>query len=379
MNYFDKIEAYITGTLGEMECLFFEAELTQNSALQEELAAAQLAQDLFGFLGAELSETEVETSDSVSLADALIGFTAANLSEEQILANDTITTAESAELADLLIGFTATNLSEEQILANDTITTIDSTNLADELIGFTAANLSEEQILATQPIVIEQPPIIRTLQPRRTKRTAWLAAASMLFVLSMIGSQFYTAQNSNQASVLVAEMPALIENTPLKAILINPSLEAVLAVNIPKKVIKKSYPPARVRVIKKTTPELATNQIAAADKVEEMELNTSKIVIENPIAMNTIAKEISTSAIIQDGETASYQATTSITLTSGFSAPPGTSFTAVTTQKETAQEVNSNSTISEKESVLLKANTSITLKPGFHAKVGADFKAEIGK
>ena len=200
----------------------------------------------------------------------------------------------------------------------------------------------------------------------------------MLFILSMIGSQFYTTSSLGQDSGLVAEVPATIEKTPVKAIITNPLLEEVVAIKIPKKTIKKNYPPAKVRVTKKITTSDANNQLAAI-VVDNVEPNTAKTILENPIAMNTVAKEISTSAIIPKGQRTSYQATTSITLTSGFSAPPGTSFTAMTTQETAPQEVNSNTIISEKESVLIKANSAITLKPGFHAKVGASFKAEVGK
>ncbi len=350
MNYFDKIEAYTTGTLSEMECLVFETALTQNSALQQELAAFQLAQDLFGFLGDELSETEIETSDSVSLADALIGFTAINLSEAQILASDTIATTESVKLADSLIDFTATNL-------------------------------SEAQILATQPIV-EQTPIIRRLQPR-TNRTAWLAAASMLFILSLIGSPFYTSQNTGQNSTNIAEVTP-IEKAPIKAIIpiSNIDKEEIIAATIPEKTIQeKSYPPAKVRIIKKELPITIISPISTIQEVamNDTEVLMKKKVVESPLATNTVAQEITTSAIIPKGQAIAYRATNSITLKSGFSAHSGTSFIAETTQKAAPQEVNSNTVISKKESVLLKANTSITLKPGFHAKVGATFKAEIGK
>ncbi|MFK7982176.1 MAG: 3-coathanger stack domain-containing protein [Saprospiraceae bacterium] len=370
MNYFDKIEGYTTGTLSEMERSIFEMELPQNTALQQELEAHQLAESLFDFAGANLSEEPINNSDAVSLFDELINFTASNLSEEQILAPTTTTAAESADLVDSLINFTASNLSEAQILASD------STELADELINFTASNLSEKQILGATPIGAKTS-IIRRLQVK-SNRTAWLAAASMLFILSMIGSQFYTDSSLGQSSGMVAEMPAVIEKSPVKAIITNPFLEEVVAIKIPKKEIKKNYPPAKIRVIKKITPSIANEQLAVVE-MDNAELNTAKTILENPIAMNTVAKEISTSAIISKGQNTSYQATTSITLTSGFSAPPGTSFTAMTTQKTAPQEVNSNNVISEKESVLIKANTAITLKPGFHAKAGASFKAEIGK
>lgn len=340
MNYFDKIEAYTTGTLSEVEYLIFEAELVENSALQQELEGFQLAQSLFDFAGEQLSEEEITTADSVSLAEALFDFTANNLSEEQILAINTTTTA-------------------------------DSVNLANSLIEFTANNLSEEQILTTASITAKTP-IIRTLQPR-TNRTAWLAAASMLFILSLIGPQFYSSQNLKSSSTMVAEAPAVIEKTPIKAIVTNYNLEEVLVINIPKKETKKNYAPAKISVTKKRIPIIAGHEMANFD------LAASKATIENPLAMNEIPQNITTGFAIPEGTETTYRATNSITLTEGFSAKPGANFTAETAQVAALEEVNSNTVISEEESVSLKANKAITLKAGFHAKAGASFKAAVGK
>jgi len=377
MNYFDKIEAYTTGALSELDHLVFETALTQNRALQQELEAYQLAQSLFGFAGEALSEETIITADSATLAEDLINFTANSLSEAQILSINTTTETESTDLAEDLINFTANSLSEAQIVGINTTTSTESTDLADSLINFTANNLSEAQILAVNPISAKAP-IIRRLQPKRN-RTAWLVAASMLFILSLIGSQFYTSQNVGQGSSIVAEIPASIEKSPIKGIAINNSVEEALVVNIPEKRIKPNYPPAKIKTTKKITPIISRNHLVVADEVEDIELELAKTTLENPIAMNTIAEEITSAAVIPLGQTIEYQAKESIILTEGFSVKPGTNFTAATTQSTTLKEVNSNSVISDKESVKLKANTAITLKPGFHAKAGASFKAEIGR
>ena len=98
MNYFDKIEAYTTGTLDEMERSVFEVELAQNATLKQELEAYQLAESLFDFAGENLAEETIINSDATSLADELINFTANNFSEVEILGLDTPT--ESADLAE---------------------------------------------------------------------------------------------------------------------------------------------------------------------------------------------------------------------------------------------------------------------------------------
>ena len=314
MNYFSKIEAYFLGELQEVEQGLFEEELATNALLQKEVEAYELAQNLFGF-------------------------TAAHLSEETIIVADVNETVEA-------------------------------------LINFTAHHLSEDQILATTPI-IEQSAITKTLQPRKHRR-AWLVAASMLLILSLIGSQFYTSQNVGQAVTPIAEtLSNPIEESPSPSIIATNTMpkKEILKASIPSVTQKKKYESAKVKVTKRKIPTLqATPTIAVKNKKGTP---IAKIAMVTPLAPNVTAQKITTHSNFQKGQAITYKATNSIILKPGFSVDAGTSFRAVMTP-DNVEDLNADAIISEKESVVLKANTSITLKPGFHAKVGADFVATVG-
>jgi len=331
MNYFTKIEAYFNGELNDLERLVFEQELVADTTLQEEVAAYEMAQSLFEY--------------------------------------------------------TAETLPEEEIVGNTATVT------ADEIIAFTASHLSEEQILG-KPKQATQPTIVQQLKPRRN-RTAWLVAASMLFIISMIGLRY----QNNPASLEPLERErAVAENKPEKTDMIplekevmpNNSVEEIapkvevselnqFVVTTPskEKVEKssKAYQPAKVKVIKKQKKK-AYNLVA----------NTLEILPDNnssaPLAVNTTVTEIKTSKVISAGENVEYKAENAVVLEEGFYTGVGGTLVAKTVNETTVNDENfaadytSSATITGTEKVVYKANETITLKPGFHAKVGTDFVAK---
>jgi len=363
MNYFSKIEAYFLGELQEEEHRLFEEELATSTLLQQEVEAYELAQDLFGFA--------------------------------------------------------AEHLSEETIIATDTKETVEA------LISFTANNLSEDQILAPTPVV-GQAAITRTLQPRRNRR-AWLVAASMLLILSMIGSQFYTSQLQKGT----IETPVAI-NTPLKKVITEPTnLVVPTKINPAKEVIVEEAQPNKV--LSKNRPAKAQNRTT---KPQELMVNLvkkeKKTLVKRPVmptveplVFNLTAQEITTQKVINSGESVIYSGAEAVTLKAGFHAQAGADFTATSgaivsttlsvnevvegkqpvilkaakaitmkpgfhvnsetafvakaTTKKESENIAINTVISPNEEVVFKAGNTIILKPGFHAKAGAAFVATIGQ
>lgn len=330
MNYFTKIEAYFSGDLNDLERLVFEQELAENATLQAEVAAYKMA-------------------------DSLFGFTAETLAEEEIVGNTAIATA-------------------------------------DEIITFAANNLSEEQILGT-PKHVAQPTIVRQLKPRKN-RAAWLVAASMLFIISMIGLRY---QNNPASLETLEQERAVAENKPEKTDIIPlekeimpnnsveeiaPKVEAselneiVVATPSEEKVEKspKVYPPAKVKVIKKQKK-----------KVYNLVANTPEVLPDNnssaSLAVNTTVTEIKTSKVISAGENVEYKAESAVVLAEGFNAEVGGTLVAKTVNETTVNDENfaadytSSATIAGTKKVVYQADKTITLKPGFHAKAGTDFMA----
>lgn len=362
MNYFTKIAAYFDQELSELERLVFEQELAENAALQAEVDAYEMAQSLFGV--------------------------------------------------------TAETLTEEEIVNTDAAT------MADEIITFVADNLSEKQILA-EPVLAAQPTIIRKLEPRKN-RTAWLAAASLLFIISMIGLRFQNEQVSNQNGTVAVTNPPKEVTTPIAKEIIpvikEEKIDQLVSTPTQEKSVKqltKAYEPASIKVVKKQ--KINATSLAA---------NNTKVLPEtsqsNPLALNTTATAITSEKVIDHGQEVVYKAADEIVLKEGFHVKSGSTFFATATSDEkvatdlksaatitgtdkvvyqanetitlapgfhakagidfvaktasgSSKEVSSNTIVSDKESVLLKANNSVTLKPGFHAKAGSDFTAKVGK
>lgn len=310
MNYFEKIEAYKNGTLNEVERLVFEETLAQNPSLQQELEAYELeayelGQDLFAFVGTTLSE-------------------------------ETITAPEATDTADLLINFTANNLSEAQILASDSA----ATNTA----------------------------IIRPLN-RRSNRNAWLVAASMLLILSLIGSQFYTSSSQVDSY----ETP-IAERAQIEPRITKSASPIVLPENnVPQQEIVAKETPV-VKVEKKTAIIKKKRT-----KVQNLALSRPKmpILAPLPLVVNITAQEITTGKVIAKGESVVYNGENSVTLKAGFHAKAGANFVATATNNA---NFTANEVIESQQPVVYKAGKTITLKPGFHAKKGIDFtaKANVG-
>lgn len=317
MNYFNKIEAYYTNELSELECLVFEQELAESTTLQKEVAAYEMAQSLFGFTAETLPEEEIVDSEATAIADAIIGFAANNLSEDQILAEHPQT-------------------------------------------GKTT--------------------LIRQLQPRKN-RTAWLAAASVAIVLSVIGLQIQNNQDSvtslgPNAPIAVTKSQEKVVPKAVKTIspiiVKEESLEIVASSNTTQKATKsykvnpKKYKPAKVKIVKKSSGTI--NNLASV---------IPKTKLTNPLALNTVAEKITTGTVIDKGQVVVYQAEGVITLKEGFHAKSGSSFLAMSNSTQsTNADFTSDEMISGTEEVVYQANQSITLKPGFHVKAGTGFKAE---
>lgn len=317
MNYFSKIEAYFLGELQEEEHRLFEEELATNMLLQKEVEAYELAQDLFGF--------------------------------------------------------TATHLSEETIIATDAKETVEA------LINFTANHLSEEQILATTPVV-EQAAITRTLQPRKN-RSAWLVAASMLLILSLIGTQFYLTQGRQEGNI-----EGVIANTSIKA----PTSEVVAPVEkitvptpekeliVSKEATKKPAKTNSVKVLttdKKVVPMPQNIAVVNIEKEEKIAVSKKPITkVVAPLETNITAQEITTGKIIDSGASVVYNSTNAVTLKAGFYAKVGATFTATTTD---LVNHSANSVIDSEESVVYSASETITLKADFTAKTKEAFNKDI--
>ncbi len=310
MNYFEKIEAYKNGNLSKIERLVFEEALAENLSLQEEVAAYELGQDLFSFVGGTLSEEE-------------------------------ITSPEATATADLLINFAANTLSETEILATDS----SATNTA----------------------------IIRPLKNKRTNKKTWLVAASMLLMLSLIGSQFYMSQQRPLGQ-------SVVENKLTKPVFKAPSNSIILPENnAPKQEII-----ARERLVSKNINKVEKVKKNAIQKMSSLAENGSRkttvplsprteMPILEPLVTNITAQKITTGKVIDSGESVVYQGDNGVTLKPGFHAKAGANFVAMATTKT---NFIANEVLESKQSVVYKASQTITLKPGFHAKSGIDFTAK---
>ena len=368
MNYYKKIAAYFEGKMSVVERQVFEQELEENVILQKEMEAYELAQNLFNF--------------------------------------------------------SATNLSEREIISTS------ATESAEEIIQFTAKHLSEAKILAIgsskKSTIIE-----RKLHPSFYNRSAWLVAASMLIILSVIGNRFYNNQDS--LKTIGNSQPAIVE-TPSIEVLQPENKQVIPATNniqeSPLKVIaqkkpkssKPKYESARVKITKKNKKESFSEPI----KDLSFQNTPTKTTSNNLIALYTTAQKIISATQIAsgqsvvykaektiilktgfhakagaeftaapikneaipsdltldgtyDGNVTNYNASNTIILKPGFHAKAGMDFTASTNTPNALQEVSSNTIISDKESVIIKANNTVILRPGFHAKAGASFVAEVGK
>ena len=320
MVYFEKIEAYFSGTMDEMEQSIFEQALEENTVLQKEYEAYKTAQSIFNFTAESLSEKEITTANNAT------------------------------ETVEQIINFTANNLSEEEILGN------------------------------TETVTTQRQATVRKLKIRKN-RTEWLVAASMLFILSLIGSRFY---NNNAVESLQTPTEMVVEKTiepkietPIEEEKVVPApVIAEPVAKIVKKVAKKKtvpkYEPAKVRITPKAKPIMESDHLAATEKISQPEITTT---IANPIAaVLTSAEKIVTGKIINKGEAVVYEAENSITLKPGFHAQAGASFVA-TSNKSTATDLTKSEVIDNQETTTYNATNSITLKPGFHAKAGSDFVA----
>jgi len=321
MTYFEKIEAYLSGEMAEVEQSIFEQALEENTRLQKEYEAYRTAQSLFNFSGKTLSEKEILSTNA--------------------------------------------------------------TETAENLINFTAQHLSEQEILETPKAVANKPQaVISTLNTRRN-RLEWLVAASMLFVLSMIGARFYSQSNrtTNSPTNIVAEKPSApkvekaietTKNNPTPVI-IAPIATIVKETSIPKPASK--YEPAKVRITPKVKPVVAQKNIVAVAKIAAKETPS---VSPKPIAaLLTTAEKIVTGKVIKQGEAVVYKAEESITLKPGFHAKAGADFIATSgANKEIITDLMKAEVIDQQQTVVYSASNTITLKPGFHAKAGSAFVAQ---
>lgn len=328
MTYFEKIEAYLSGAMDEMEKSIFEEALAENTVLQKEYEAYQAAQDLFNFTAEKLSAEEIITSNATETADQLINFTAQNLSEAEILGT-------------------------------------------------------------TETLSAPKEAIVRTLETSRN-RIEWLVAASMVFILSLIGSRFY---NSSAIDPIQASTEVVVEKT------VEPNTPTVQEVTVPEsvitepqeKIVKKvakevakkrpqprAYEPAKVRITPKVVPVVEQQPIAIVEKAEKMVTPTTSTT-SKPMAVLTKAEKIVTGKVINKGEAVVYKAGNSITLKPGFHAKAGADFVATSLEKATVTDLTKVAIIEQQQSVVYNAANSITLKPGFHAKAGSNFVAATAK
>lgn len=314
-NYFEKIEAYKTGTLSEVERLVFEEELAQNVLLQQEVAAYNLAEQLFDFVG-------------------------------ETLPTETIVASEANETADLLISFTANKLSEGQIINTPNSTSTET--------------------------------IVRELTPK-SNRTAWLVAASMLLILSLIGIQFYnTSFGTNDLdSTIVKTEP--VEKTIMEPanVVAEVDSEAVSKESTSKaNTVNESTPslPKKVRKKLENKPLIISNSNQEiAKKILQKSPNKINLPTVEPTVIKLTAQEITTKKVVSTGEAMVYEGDNSVTLKAGFHAKAGANFVATASDKVTFL---TNEVIEEQMSTVYEASQTITLKPGFHAKAGSNFIAK---
>jgi len=351
MTYFNKIEQYFAKEMSEVDCLLFEQELAENAVLQNEVAAYEMAQNLFGWTAEALTETEITASAEEQVADELIGFVAANLSEAEIMGN---TSKKSA--------------------------------------------------------------VVRSL-PKRSRRTAWLAAASVALVLSFIGWNW-------QGNTSPATTPTLAHNDQSPEIdqslqpetKETPTVNQLATIEKEKPFINKAtiednprkYEPASVKIVRKPvnnltkndlTNPLAINETTTGIQTERIIKGGQKVVYraENGILLKsgfqvrtgssftastvmdqTVAANVIADQKIEGAQKVTYQAKETVTLTEGFHVAAGTEFVAKTTPKPNDGIVTTNTVVSEQEEMLLQAESSITLEAGFHVRAGGNFSATIG-
>ncbi|MEM6318270.1 MAG: 3-coathanger stack domain-containing protein [Bacteroidota bacterium] len=336
--------------------------------------------------------------------------------EQELVENDVLKVEwEAYQLVNELVDFTAKETTEADIRQ----TAAEAT--ADSLLHFSATRLSEAQIIEKQT---SQKAIIRPLKSR--SRAAWLAAASVLFLVGMVGLRSFLAMDNSVTSSSKKIATVSETATPIRTVepVQNPvsestsETEKTLAevtteqqeeITLPA-IQKQKYEPAKV----KTKPN---NRLVAAKEGKKV----SDEIIAKPLAMTIAAEQITTERVIKENETVIYKAQNTITLKSGFHAKAGASFTAThdkpTTPKssnaviqanETVayeheegivlkpgfhakagatfvakapsnETVNSDITINERESITVSAQKTVTLRPGFHAKAGSSFTAKVGK
>lgn len=318
MNYFEKIEAYVDQQLSPVERQLFEAALAENTLLQEELEAYELAESLFNFSAEHISEADLLEAVALDSTEALIDFTASHLSEAEILAAP----------------------------------------------KFFAAPIESS--------VVEKTATIRFLSP--TFRKA-LAAASVLLIVGLFGIQFTKESTKNIAGENNAVATIVEEEKPTISI---PSVESTVAEKIEKediinetvikeKVLKKvkKYEPAKVKIRQpKTTLAASTLTSNTPNKL---------------LAVNTSATTIVTSATIAKGQTVTYQAEEIITLEPGFHAEAGASFIAMSTKKSVEKDIIVSEVMGAEKSKTIIASNSITFDSGFYVKAGTDFTAISSK
>ena len=252
---------------------------------------------------------------------------------------------------------------------------------AEKLIQYSANQLSEAEI--TEMPVSETSAKGRTISVRLS-RSAWLAAASFLLLITVVGIRSNQNQTSwkglGQDQPSVVAIPESQTIDPTSTIYELPETfqaEQVVAVSkkqlsptpqkrVATKTIRpKKYEPAKVTI--QPNPAITTAAIAAHNAAPATEAK--------PLAVNLYGETIRTRKTIGKGETVTYKAQQGITLRPGFHARAGANFVATTLPTNRQDELATESIYEGQQSVALEAGKTIIFRPGFHAKSGTDFTA----
>ncbi|MEM1122230.1 MAG: 3-coathanger stack domain-containing protein, partial [Bacteroidota bacterium] len=244
--------------------------------------------------------------------------------EQELVENDALKKEwEAYQLVHELIDYSANSSTEATIHQ----TAAESTTAS--ILQFSAAHLSEAAILQTEQKAAPEA-VIRPI--KRRSYTAWLVAASVLFLVGMVGLRsFFALGDDPQVTEKIVATDSTPEVKPSESTIptvleqsIDKPKEAIIATTISDKKErtvptpqKRTYEPAKVR----TKPNVeVTATTAQKDEVAK--------VVSSPLAMTISAQEITAERVIHKNETIVYKAKNTITLKSGFHAKAGASFTA---------------------------------------------------
>ncbi|MEM1119137.1 MAG: 3-coathanger stack domain-containing protein [Bacteroidota bacterium] len=352
MTYFTKIAQYFAGELNEVERLVFEQELAYNPVLQKEVAAYELAQDLFGKTAASLSEVEITTSAPRETADELIDFVASNLSEEEIVGKPVA--RKSAVVRSLP--------------RRSRRTTWLAAASAALILGFIGWNWQEKIIPPVTPNIVSSEQK-NNANNQANPKIAVPSTNSQVVAVDKMSPIPKPAINEDNSSKYEPAKKRITPKSINKAATIDPS--ALLAIN--EITTTGNFSKKTNQEIEKRTKE--NNSLFTKTSVKD----SPNIPIASQASLRPASNTLVVDQKIEGAQKVIFQADESITLTAGFQVGAGTEFTAKATEEIDQGKVSVNTVVQAQEQMQLQAEKTIVLKAGFHVKAGGSFSATIGQ